>query len=41
MLGRAENVIEGKERRNDSEESSARSITRERGIDDKKAGDLA
>ena len=41
MLGRTENVIDGKEHLRDSEGSSAGSITRERVIDDKKAADIA
>ena len=41
MLGRADNVIEGKAQKHDSEGSSAGSITRERVVDDKKAADIA
>jgi len=41
MLGPVGNVIEGKENRNESEGSSTGSITRERVVEDKKAGELA
>ncbi len=41
MLERAENVIHGKEHKNDSQGSSTGSITMERVVHDKKAGELA
>lgn len=41
MLGRTENVIEGKENTGHSEGSSIDNITRERVVNDKKAGELA
>lgn len=41
MLGRVGNAIDGKGRTNESEGSSTGSVTRERVVDDKKAGELA